>query len=131
MLIRVALLSVVFGAIAVSAASASPVAQPIVSIPDTHLHTSAGSQTLQVGLLSTMPVTNVIVFCEVSSRDTTEALPFSLIIPSLDGTSAFPFAWTFSKGQKTLLSCDLSYTDPATNASSDAGQFDVMISAGG
>ena len=131
MLIRLTLLSAVFEALAVSSASAAPAAQPMVSITDKHLHTSVGTQTLQVAMFSAVPVTDVLVFCEVSSRLIGDAVAFSTGLSSLDGTGTFALPWVFSKGDKTLASCNISYTDSTSGLGGSTGPFDLAISVGG
>lgn len=129
MLIRIAFILALLGVLGASTASASPL-QPVVSITDKHLHTSTGNQTLQVSISSTVPVTDVTVFCEVVSRQSTNALPYVVGLPTLDGAGTFPFQWSFSKSDKTVVSCDVSYTDAATGISGSTGPFDVTITAG-
>jgi hypothetical protein len=127
--IRIALMLALIGVLGASTASASST-QPTVSITDKHLHTSAGAQTLQINIASTVPVTDVTVFCEVESRQSTNALPYVIGLAELDGAGTFPFEWSFSKGDKTVASCDVSYTDSTTGLGDSAGPFDIAITVG-
>lgn len=130
--IKIAILIAAFAlaaAIVVSSALARRDGSPaVVSIDASQLHVSPGTATIDVPIVSTVPVTDVLVFCEVS--DAGGSYPYSTILASLDGSGTFPFDWGPTTG-KISVDCTVDYTDSTTGISDQTGPFDFTVHAVG